>query len=1329
MYLLTPFYRLLHFSVMLMFVALLFFFPRKAQAHPDYALLASPSIQETHSALVPLSDIAQLVGGWEHTCALTNSGSVLCWGRNNDGQLGDGSTTDKSTPVAIRELSSGVSSISTGAFHTCALTSSGGVLCWGRNSDGQLGDGSTTDKSTPVAVNGLSSGVTAISAGSFHTCALTNSSVQCWGSNGSGQLGNGSTTSSSTPVLSNPTSAVIAVTTGDEHSCVRVVRGGAVYCWGDNGSGQLGNGSTTSSDTPVSVIGFPNDITAISAGGDHSCAITDNDDVVCWGSNDFGQLGNGSTIASSIPLAVNNLSGSISAIRAGSFHTCALTSNESVQCWGRNDFGQLGNGSNARSTTPVDVRDLSGGVIAITSGSFHACALSTTGGTQCWGRNGFGQLGDGITVDSRTPVVVSGLSGDVNNISAGDVHSCALTTGGGALCWGDNSSGQLGDGTTADSSTPVAVSGLSSGITAISAGPSYTCALTSSGSVQCWGYNGSVRGNDSPPTRSLTPVEISGLSNGTISIAVGSRHTCVLGSSGGVQCWGENSFGQLGNGSVSFDVYRSTPVPVNGLSSGVTAISAGPSYTCALTSNGGVQCWGDNRFGQLGDGSTTSSSTPVAVNELSSGVIAISVGEDHSCALDINGGVFCWGDNDSGELGNGSYIDSTTPVAVNGLSSGVAVISAGGHHTCALTNSGVLCWGDSRSGELGSGSSSTGNSSSTPVLISELSSGITSISSGSSHACALTNLGDVRCWGDNVHGQLGDGRLFQSLVPTDVMTTATCHTLSFDGTDLTTSPTNSIGCLMGQYITGESIILSATLPSGYQVDSWSGTSNDDSSATTNSLTMPGGDHIVGVTYALIEDDYEPDNTCANAKSVSADGSPQPHTFHQNGDVDWLKLATDLNASYQIEVDVPTGSPADVTLELYADCESLPSEIWDERFTPGARIELNDVAFEQVYLRLTNADDSVSGVNVTYQVFITKKEEPQGALILVAGRLRGGDRLQENIHNVTNYVYELFLGKGLTDDDITYLATSSALPGYDGPATTERLKSAITEWAPQQVNSDGVLTLYLMDHGGRDLFYLDDLNDEHLTPTMLDEWLTTFEGLVPNAKVNVVIEACNSGSFIAEPGSVSKQGRVIVTSTNVENDAYASQYGAYFSDHFLVRLQRNFNLFYSFRRSREMVSDLNSLQRPWLDADGNGVPNESEDELIASQRGFACAGTFADVWPPYIFTAQKPTTIIDGRGAIQVEVRDNEGVDSVWAVIYPPSYVPPPNGNQLVAETLDTVLLQPQGNDQYSGSYPGFTESGPYRVVIHAKDEDDLQAEPVVLEVETRRSIFLPWVVQ
>jgi len=342
--------------------------------------------------------------GEYHTCLGTAAGGVQCWGFNKYGQLGDGTTIDRITPVDVIGLAGGVSAISAGSDHTCALTSSGGVKCWGNNNSGELGDGTTTDSSTPVDVTGLTSGVRAIAAGTRQTCVLTSrGGVKCWGSRGNG-LGDGTLTDRHTPVdVIGLTSGVSAITTGGFTTCALII-GGGVKCWGSNWKGQLGNGTTTDRLTPVDVIGLTSGVTAIATNNYTTCVLTAGGGVKCWGNNNYGQLGDGTNTDSSTPVDVSGLTSGVTAIAAGGMFNCALTLGGGVKCWGSNARGALGDGTTTDRFNPVDVSGLASGVIAIATGGGHTCALTSSGGVKCWGYNKYGQVGDG-TYDYRTMAV------------------------------------------------------------------------------------------------------------------------------------------------------------------------------------------------------------------------------------------------------------------------------------------------------------------------------------------------------------------------------------------------------------------------------------------------------------------------------------------------------------------------------------------------------------------------------------------------------------------------------------------------------------------------------------------------------------------------------------------------------------------------------------------------------------------------------------------------------------------------------------------------------------------------------------------------------------
>ena len=342
-----------------------------------------------------------------------------------------------------------------GVNHSCALLSDNTLKCWGSNSSGQLGNGTTNNSLTPTLVSGLND-VIKVSAGVSTSCALLdNNTVKCWGSNYSGNLGNNSTTDSLIPVSVFNLSNVNNISLGDNHSCA-LLNDSTVKCWGDNSSGQLGNGTTNSSLIPTLVSGIST-ATQISLGGNHSCALLSDSTIKCWGMGYSGQLGNG-TANSLTPISVSGIS-TATQISLGSSYSCALLNNGKVNCWGANISGQLGNGTISYSATPSPV-DVSGISTAtqISAGYEHSCALLSDDTVKCWGNNFSGQLGDGnVFTNSSIPVSVLNLD-NISHIGTGYNHSCAILIDGTAKCWGNNFDGKLGNGTTNNSSTPVSVS-------------------------------------------------------------------------------------------------------------------------------------------------------------------------------------------------------------------------------------------------------------------------------------------------------------------------------------------------------------------------------------------------------------------------------------------------------------------------------------------------------------------------------------------------------------------------------------------------------------------------------------------------------------------------------------------------------------------------------------------------------------------------------------------------------------------------------------------------------------------------------------------------------
>lgn len=348
-------------------------------------------------------------------------------------------------------------------------------------------------------------------------------------------------------------------------------------------------------------------IVQISAGDTHTCALDDTGQVWCWGKNDKGQIGDGTTDNERLtPVRVSNL-GNAAQVAAGWRHTCAVLRNGRAKCWGFNTSGQIGDNTTADRPFPVRVHRVRGAT-QIAADGHNSCAVLGDGRAKCWGWNANGQIGDGTTTDRRRAVRVHRLRRDAAQIEVGSGYACALLGRGIAKCWGKNSLGELGDGTTTQRLTPVRVRRLR-GAVQIGIGERHGCALLENGRAKCWGQGGSGQLGDGTETDRRTPVRVRRL-RGAVQIAAGRGHSCAVLDNGRAKCWGAGGNGQLGIGTNPFE--QLTPIRVRRLR-GVIQLAAGRSHSCGLLKDGRVKCWGANWNGQIGDGTTSARLLPVFV--------------------------------------------------------------------------------------------------------------------------------------------------------------------------------------------------------------------------------------------------------------------------------------------------------------------------------------------------------------------------------------------------------------------------------------------------------------------------------------------------------------------------------------------------------------------------------------------------------------------------------------------------------------------------------------------------------------------------------------------
>ncbi|MES2528910.1 MAG: hypothetical protein V4598_17620 [Bdellovibrionota bacterium] len=512
---------------------------------------------------------------------------------------------------------------------------------------------------------------------------------------------------------------------------------GAAYCWGQNSGTLFGipNYETTKS-TPFAIPTLASTVTQIEAGHDHACAVQ-NGAVKCWGQGWAGQTGNNSNSPQDTPAIPAGLEAGVTQVATGLFHSCAVK-NGAAYCWGWNPYGQVGNGTSTDVLTPALATGLSSGVTKVAVGSHFSCALQN-GGVKCWGYNASGSIGDGTFTTRLVPTPVSNMTSGVTDLAIGDFHACAIKSGS-VKCWGADWSAQLGDGTQTNSNIPVQVQGLTAGATEVVAGNASGCAVVA-GEVWCWASDiHGQRGDGTINNWSGYTVEKITTLTGFERLRAGGNNMCAI-FSGVPKCWGVNAGNELGTGSLEAS---QLPLTARGVTGTTVALSAG-NTNCAVSSTGTIQCWGAGDMAQVGDGSVIHRNAPRTVSNIASGATKVSTGKMSACAVQ-SGGVRCWGRNDESQLGTAGWrIDAPAAYTIASGSSATDVsVSNSGSLVCAVVAGGVKCWGQN-------------NITPTDVTGLGAGSGVTKVSVGDAHACALLSTGAIYCWGKNTSSQIGIG--------------------------------------------------------------------------------------------------------------------------------------------------------------------------------------------------------------------------------------------------------------------------------------------------------------------------------------------------------------------------------------------------------------------------------------------------------------------------------------------------------------------------------------------------------------------------------------------
>jgi len=863
----------------------------------------------------------EVMAGQYHVVSLRSDGTVWTWGYNNSGQLGDNSTTQHNSAEQVSGLS-GIVQVTAGAYHNLALTSTGTLYAWGLNSSDQLGDTTTTTRKTPVLVKKTGGtnldNIAQIWSGGYHNFALDNNgTLWAWGLNTSGQLGDGGTTSQSVAeALTSLTGSVTQLAVGSYHTLL-LTPTGTVEAWGLNMTGQVGNGTMTDQHSPGAVSGLSGvTITALAGGDEHSVALANDGTVYAWGYNGNGQIGDNTTTNRASAVHLSSFS-SVTQIEAGYDHTLALKNDGTMWAWGSNSFGELGNGNSAQSKVPVQVSGISGGVVQLTAGNEDSFVLKNDGTLLVFGSNRNGQLGSGAssTYSNAQQVLALGTSGVL--IASGADHSIILTGTATASGWGDNSNGNIGDGTTNQRSLPVSISfsGLTGSLTALAVGGNRSLALDSNATVWSWGDNPI---GDNTNNEAHAPAHLTTLSSIT-ALAVGSAHSLAVDSGGHVWAWGANGNGQLGDGTTST---RISPVEVvnitgTGSLSGIAAAAGGASHSLAVTSTGTIYAWGLNSSGQIGDGTTMQRTIPVMVAGVSGTFVA--AGSAFSAALDSGGHVWMWGSNSSGQLGNGTTTSQSTPVEVtlSGTTSpylsNIVALDCGSAFCAALTGTGaVWTWGGNSVGQLGDGTMTDRHN---PVQVSNLN-GVVAISVGDNFGLALKEDGSLQSWGYNSNGDLGVSANYS--VPVTIY--------GFNALGTVTSPTGTItaptsGGTLTMAQTGTfTVNTTGTIASvGYYVNATLvGTSTISGSYTMSWIPPTWGNF----TFSALATDVN-----GFTSYLSTPMTVQvPYDFDSDGLPDWWEAHYFGTLSYT-GTSSPTGKSLDLAQD-YADGDD-PTNYWSQ----------------------------------------------------------------------------------------------------------------------------------------------------------------------------------------------------------------------------------------------------------------------------------------------------------------------------------------------------------------------------------------------------------------
>jgi alpha-tubulin suppressor-like RCC1 family protein len=725
-----------------------------------------------------MTDWKEIYGGVEYSMAIKTNGTLWGWGSNSSGKLGLNDTSQRNSPVQIGTLTNW-SKVSAGNSHTMAVKTDGTLWSWGIGAGGPLGLNDTISRSSPVQVGTLTNwsdvsasilgavrhniyGTTSWGSFNYSLALKTDGTLWSWGANTFGQLGLGDVVSRSSPVQIG-TSTWNSITARGFHS-FSIRTDGILWGWGYNGYGELGlNNTILNTTTTLTVptnVGYETSWSQLSLGYDHGVATKTNGTLWTWGVNGAGQIGDNSTTTRSSPIQIGTLTG-WSKVSAGASHTMAIYTDGTLWSWGLGTSGQLG----LEANTPSWTIDRGTYWNEITSGDFHTMAIKTDGTLWGWGFNGSGQLGD-VTIVNRSSPVQIGTRTNWSSVSSGGSHTMAIYTDGTLWGWGRNDSGQLGLNNLIDRSSPVQIGTLTNW-SKVSAGGKFTFSIKTDGTLWSWGSNSSGQLGQNDITARSSPVQIGTLTD-WLDVSIGyfpagslTTGTVIALKTNGT-LWGIG--GEIGDGTGS---NRSSPIQIGTLTDW-QKISCGSPHKLAIKTDGTLWAWGRNNEGQLGDGTSVNRLSPVQVGTLTSWYNLSTTANYTSAAIKTDGTLWSWGLGTFGQLGDGTFVSKSSPVQIGTLTNWSS-ISIGNSHTIAIKTDGTLrAWGGNAQGELGRGFVAGPVSRSSPIQIGE--DQWTSAYAGNTFTHAIKTNGTLWSWGINTNGNLGDETFVSRSAPVQVGT-------------------------------------------------------------------------------------------------------------------------------------------------------------------------------------------------------------------------------------------------------------------------------------------------------------------------------------------------------------------------------------------------------------------------------------------------------------------------------------------------------------------------------------------------------------------------------